>query len=85
MRKERCMELANHYRPADHAASLRRALSAWLVYGFLLVVGLGLPSLWAEVREGPAAPITAKASPTADQVCENQRRPPKPVAKDHLG
>ena len=80
------MEPAIHYRPADHAASLGKAMSAWLVYGFLLVAGLGLPSLWAEVTQ---APITARAPTTNDgsssQVCESHGRMPKPVAKGHLG
>ena len=83
------MEPAIHYRPADHAVSLGKAMSAWLVYGFLLVAGLGLPSLWAEVTEAPPAPITARAPTTSDgnssQVCDSYGRSLKPVAKGHLG
>jgi hypothetical protein len=62
IRKEPSMEPDPQYRPADHAASWCKAASAWLLYAVMLIVGLGLPSLWAEATDGSAKLILARAS-----------------------
>ena len=83
------MEADPQYRPADHAVSLRKALCAWLVYAMLLVAGLGLPSLWAQVREDSQAPMTAQAPVSrgamATWLCEIQERLARSFDKDRFG
>lgn len=57
------------YHPANHAAGFAKALSAWMLYALLLVVALGLPSLWTGAAQPAKAPLTANLpapGPAAD-------------------
>ena len=81
------MEPDPHYRPADHVASFAKAVSAWLVYAVMLVAGLGLPSLWAQVNEISAMTAHAPNSSNVSrhQLCDNQPQAPRTAQKDRFG
>lgn len=57
------------YRPSDHIATARRVLGAWLVCFGIVVISLGLPTLWHDashrLQNGEAHLVAHRPSHTA--------------------